>query len=126
MLGSCSLTLMKYALVIVALVVAETTARAQSRYDGVWSVSLITNQGSCGHRDIEVRVSNGKISHFGDQGFFTASGEVGEEGRVEASIGALGIWASAQGRLSEFRGLGSWVLPERGCSGKWVADRLDI
>ena len=97
--------------------------QARTPYDGLWSVSLKVSQGSCVDREIELFIRNGEISHAGDRGFFTAEGRVGERGRVEASIGALGMWASADGQLSDGQGSGVWQFPERGCSGQWVARR---
>jgi hypothetical protein len=97
--------------------------QARTPYDGLWSVSLKVSQGSCVDREIELFIRNGEISHAGDRGFFTAEGRVGERGRVEVSIGALGVWASADGQLSDGQGSGVWQFPERGCSGQWVARR---
>ena len=54
--------------------------RTPSPYDGLWSVSLKVDQGSCGSREIEVLIRNGEISHAGDRGFFTAEGRVAERG----------------------------------------------
>jgi hypothetical protein len=71
--------------------------QARTPYDGLWSVSLKVGQGSCSEREIEVFIRNGEISHAGDRGFFTAEGRVGERGRIEVSIGAFGMWASADG-----------------------------
>src|SRR5829696_7643534 len=104
---------------------AELCAPVQARmpYDGLWSVSLKVGQGSCSEREIEVFIRNGEISHAGDRGFFTAEGRVGERGRVEVSIGAFGMWASADGQLSDGQGSGVWQFPERGCSGQWVGAR---
>jgi hypothetical protein len=103
----------------------EVSAPVQARtpYDGLWSVSLKVGQGPCGEREIEVFIRNGEISHAGDRGFFTAEGRVGERGRVEVSIGAFGMWASADGQLSDGEGSGVWQFPERGCSGQWVGAR---
>jgi hypothetical protein len=96
---------------------------ARSPYDGLWAVSFVPDQGDCERHDVEVFVRNGEISHVGDHGFFTAEGTVGEQGRVEASIGALGLTVSAEGRLAERQGGGTWVFPERGCAGRWSAER---
>src|SRR5215204_469493 len=67
--------------------------QARTPYDGLWSVSLKAGQGSCSEREIEV------------------------------SIGAFGMWASADGQLSDGQGSGVWQFAERGCSGQWVARR---
>jgi hypothetical protein len=111
------------ALVVLALFGAGGPALARGLYDGLWAVSLVADQGDCDRHDVEVFVRNGEISHAGDRGFFTAEGTVGERGRVAASIGALGQTASAEGQLAEQQGGGTWAAPERGCAGRWSAER---
>jgi hypothetical protein len=111
------------AVALLALYDANAPAQARTPYDGLWSVSLKVDQGSCGEHEIEVLIQNGEISHAGHRGFFTAEGRVGERGRVEVSIGALGLTASADGQLSQRQGTGTWQFPERGCSGQWSAER---
>jgi hypothetical protein len=108
---------------LLALAGANAPAQARTLYDGLWSVSLKVDQGSCGEHEIEVFIRNGEISHAGHRGFFTAEGRVGERGRVEVSIGAFGMTASADGQLLDSQGSGSWQFPERGCSGQWSAER---
>jgi hypothetical protein len=106
------------------LALASVPSQARTPYDGLWSVSLKVDQGSCGSREIEVLIRDGEISHAGDRGFFTAEGRVAERGRIEVSIGAFGMTASADGQLSEGgQGSGVWQFPERGCSGQWLAER---
>jgi hypothetical protein len=114
---------MPVVLALLALFGANAPAQARASYDGLWSVSLSADQGSCANHEIEVFIRNGEISHAGAPGFFTAEGRVGEQGRVEASIGALGLTASAEGQLSDRQGSGTWMFPERGCSGQWLAER---
>ena len=95
------------------------------RLRGLWLKAVISSRVvkldpvvvACANEVIE-----GRRAHC-DRGFFTAEGRVGERGRVEASIGALGMWASADGQLSDGQGSGVWQFPERGCSGQWVARR---
>ena len=111
------------AVVLLALVSSSAPSQARTPYDGLWSVSLGVDQGSCENREIDLFIRNGEISHAGDSGFFTADGRVDERGRVEVSIGAFGVRASADGQLSDLQGRGVWQFPERGCSGKWVAER---
>jgi hypothetical protein len=105
------------ALVVLALLGAGDPALARSPYDGLWVVSFIPDQGDCDRHDVEVFVRNGEISHVGDRGFFTAEGTVGDQGRVEASIGALGLTVSAEGRLAERQGGGTWAFPSAGAQG---------
>jgi hypothetical protein len=123
LLGFHSLISIPLMLALLALSGANAPAQARSPYDGVWSVSLGVDQGSCSDHTIELFIRNGEISHAGDRGFFTAEGRVSEQGRVAASIGALGLTASADGQLSDRQGSGTWVFPEWGCSGRWLAER---
>src|SRR5215218_2371876 len=88
-------------------------ARAVS-YDGDWSVVFVSQEGGCREREIEVKVRDGQITHFGGQGFISAEGRVSELGHVEASIGALGYTATAQGHMAEASGRGNWTMPEFG------------
>lgn len=99
-------------------------AKTVEAYNGRWAVTFEPTEGTCARRQIEVRISDGVIGHVGDVGFFTASGHVSTEGEVDASIGTLGIAASARGRLSEVNGSGTWTFPDRGCVGRWTAQRL--
>jgi hypothetical protein len=108
---------------LLALVSSNAPSQARTPYDGLWSVSLGVDQGSCESREIDLFIRNGEISHAGDSGFFTADGRVDERGRVEVSIGAFGVTASADGQLSDRKGRGVWQFPERGCSGQWLAER---
>ena len=123
MLDCHSSTSMPVVVAFLALFGALAPAQARAPYDGLWSVSLSADQGSCGDHEIEVFIRNGEISHAGDRGLFTADGRVGDQGRVEASIGALGLMASAEGQLSDRQGRGTWTFPDRGCSGQWLAER---
>ena len=123
MIKNRSSILVSFTLALLGLFEVSAPAQARTPYDGLWSVSLKVDKGSCGERDIELFVRNGEISHAGDVGFFTADGRVGQGGRVEVSIGAFGITASADGQLSERQGIGVWQFPERGCSGPWSAVR---
>jgi hypothetical protein len=99
-------------------------AQAANPYDGRWSVVFVTQQGGCQQREIEVSLSAGQLTHAGWRGLFTAHGQVSQQGHVDASIGALGHTATAQGQLAGASGSGSWSMPELGCLGQWTARRL--
>lgn len=102
----------------------DAAAETARRYDGRWEATFISTEGACAQHRIELRVTDGAIGHVGDVGFFTASGEVSAQGQVDASIGTLGIAASARGRLEENEGRGTWNFPDRGCAGQWTARRI--
>jgi len=63
---------------IIALATASTTAQAQSAYDGLWSVQIVAQAGSCGQGSVTypVRIVRGAVYNAG-----TMSGAV--SGRVD-------------------------------------------
>ena len=79
---------------------ANAPAQARAPYDGLWSVSLKVEQGSCGEHEIEVFIRNGEISHAGQWGFFTAEGRVGERGRIEVTRRSQGFWLCSSNSFS--------------------------
>ena len=115
MLESCSSIPRVILIALLAWSGANAPAQARAPYDGLWSVSLKVGQGSCGEHEIEVFIRNGEISHAGQWGFFTAEGRVGERGRIEVNIGALGMTASADGQLFEQQGTANLREREFGC-----------
>ncbi|GJD49039.1 hypothetical protein OPKNFCMD_1767 [Methylobacterium crusticola] len=100
------------------------SAQAASPYDGRWAVTFVPTEGACARHQIDVSVTNGVIGHSGDFGLFTASGDVSPQGLVDASIGTLGIAATARGQLAGAGGSGTWTFADRGCAGDWTAQRL--
>jgi|SRR5256714_15125076 len=93
-------------------------AMAQTPYDGLWNVTVVTKSGSC---EPETRstltIMDGKISAPGSE----VSGSIGREGLVKVSIGG----AYANGQLSGNAGSGKWNGASAGipCSGRWEASR---
>jgi type 1 fimbria pilin len=97
---------------------AAAPALAQSPYDGVWSVTIVTNSGSCEPTaSSTLTVTDGKISAAGAN----VSGSIGREGLVRVSING----AYANGQLSGNAGSGKWNGASGGipCSGRWQASR---
>ena len=92
-------------------------ASAQSPYDGLWNVTVVTKTGSCEpSTSTTLTVSDGKISGAPD-----VSGSVGREGLVHVSIRG----AYANGQLNGNAGSGKWNGASAGipCSGRWEASR---
>ena len=91
---------------------------AQTPYDGLWNVKVVTKTGSC---EPETRstltITDGKVSAAGAD----VSGSIGREGLVKVSIGG----AYANGQLSGNAGSGKWNGASAGipCSGRWEASR---
>src|ERR1700744_4586830 len=98
--------------------IASAPANAQTPYDGLWNVTVVTKTGSCeASTSSTLTVADGKISAPGAE----VSGSVGREGLVRVSING----AYANGQLSGNAGSGKWNGASAGvpCSGRWQATR---
>src|ERR1700760_2155336 len=101
-----------------AVSVTAAPAVAQSPYDGLWQVTVVTKTGSCDPQTSStLTVTDGKNSAPGAD----VSGSVGREGLVRVSIHG----AYANGQLSGNAGSGKWNGASAGvpCSGRWEASR---
>jgi hypothetical protein len=101
-----------------AATLAAAPATAQTPYDGLWSVTIVTKTGSCEpSARSTLTVADGKISGAGTD----VSGSIGREGVVRVSING----AYANGHLSGNAGSGKWNGASAGipCSGHWQASR---
>jgi type 1 fimbria pilin len=97
---------------------AAAPALAQSPYDGLWNVTIVTSSGSCEPKaSSTLTVTDGKISASGAD----VSGSIGREGLVKVSING----AYANGQISGNSGSGKWNGASAGipCSGRWQASR---
>jgi hypothetical protein len=99
-----------------ALIAAPATA--QTPYDGLWNVTIVTKTGSCEPQARStLTVADGRISGAGAD----VTGSIGREGMVRVSING----AYANGHLSGNAGSGKWNGASAGipCSGHWEASR---
>ena len=96
-------------------------SNALPRYDGVWSVSIVTEKGDCdrGYR-YPIRIANGVLGNAGDTAF-TITGKVAPTGTINVTVSHGNSSASGSGRLAGNAGEGSWHGGE--CSGTWSAER---
>src|SRR6266550_257481 len=101
-----------------AVALTAASAAAQTPYDGLWNVTIVTKAGACEPSTRStLTVTDGKISAAGAD----VSGSIGREGLVKVSIGG----AYANGQLSGNAGSGKWNGASAGvpCSGRWEASR---
>jgi hypothetical protein len=111
------------ALVAVSSMLAASAASSATapRYDGMWSVSIVTEKGDCdrGYR-YPIRIANGVLANGGSDPF-TISGRVAPSGSITVIVSHGDKSASGAGRLNGDSGEGYW----RGgsCSGTWTAER---
>jgi hypothetical protein len=104
-------------LVLSAMTLFAAPAIAQTDYDGVWSVTVVTKTGSCQPTtSYPLVVADGNVSGAAD-----LSGSVGRNGVVRASLRG----AHANGQLNGNAGSGRWNSASAGmpCSGRWMATR---
>ncbi len=109
------------ALIAASTSFAATQTFAVPGYDGLWSVSVVTEKGDCdrGYR-YPIRISNGQLVNAGDA-VFTVTGKVAQTGAITVTVSAAGKSATGSGHLAGARGGGSWH--GGACSGTWTAER---
>jgi hypothetical protein len=105
-------------------ITASTTSFAVPRYDGLWSVSIVTEKGDCdrGYR-YPIRISNGLLANAGNS-VFTITGKVVGTGAITVTVSGGGRSAIGSGRLAGNMGMGSWT--GGACSGSWTAERRGL
>jgi hypothetical protein len=112
-----------YALIAatVTLAASATSNAAAPRFDGMWSVSIVTEKGDCdrGYR-YPIRISHGTLVNGGDDPF-TISGKVLPTGAITVTVSHGDKSATGSGRLAGDGGEGVWQGGS--CSGTWSAER---
>lgn len=101
-------------------------ARAQTAsYDGLWSVLIITEHGTCdrGYR-YAVRIKRGLVAHADPSSSnFVIKGRVAGGGSIKVSVTRGDKSANGSGRMSHTSGSGKWHSAKGECSGIWTAER---
>jgi hypothetical protein len=105
----------------ISTTVAAASYAAAPRYDGRWSVSIVTDKGDCDRAyRYPVRISHGELQNGGSNPF-TISGRVAPSGRITVSVSSGSRSAIGTGRLAGDTGAGLWH--GGACSGTWSAER---
>jgi hypothetical protein len=105
----------------VSIALAATTSSATPRYDGLWSVSIVTIKGDCiASYRYPMRIVGGVLANGGDIAV-NVSGKVAADGAVSVVVSRGDTHASGSGRLAATAGNGSWKTSA--CSGRWTAER---
>ena len=106
---------------LVAATVFASPAVAVPRYDGVWSVSLVTTRGDCiASYRYPIQITNGALANGGALAI-DVRGKVAANGAVVVMVSHGDTHATGAGRLSSTLGRGSWH--GAGCVGSWTAER---
>jgi hypothetical protein len=115
-----------YSLLISTIAVAAPAQqRNLSRFDGLWTVLVITDSGTCDRAyRYGVRIMGGQIRYAGEAGI-QFSGTVAANGNVTVAVQSGDRTATGSGRLSTDDGGGTWAgtSPGNRCSGRWEAER---
>jgi len=102
----------------------RAAAPSVAQFDGNWSVSVITDAGTCdrGYR-YALHIMNGRIYY--DNPNIAVSGAVNARGQVSVVVRAGGQEAVGTGRMSRDYGEGRWRgrSASSSCSGHWEAER---
>ncbi len=107
-----------------AVLAPQAHAQA-SRFDGRWSVEVITEKGDCDRAyRYSILIENGQ-ARYGGQEAFNVSGEVKPNGAVAGSISRGSDRADVNGHLAaDGMGEGTWTTSgSRNCAGRWNAER---
>jgi hypothetical protein len=110
------------ALIAASAVTAVAAAtNPMPRYDGMWSVSIVTEKGDCdrGYR-YPIRIANGLLANGGNDPF-TISGKVAPSGAITVTVSSGSKSATGSGHLAGNSGEGLWH--GGACSGTWTAER---
>lgn len=102
-----------------------TPAKAQAAYDGLWSVLIITDKGTCdrGYR-YAVRIKSGRVAHADPaNSSFNINGRVTGNGAIRVSVARGSQSANGNGRIGRDNGAGRWTSAKGECSGTWQAER---
>jgi hypothetical protein len=94
-------------------------------FDGLWSVLIITEQGTCdrGYR-YAVRIKGGSVGHADPaNSSFRIGGRVNGSGGINVSVARGTQSANGSGRISHNGGSGRWKSSKGECSGVWQAER---
>lgn len=97
-------------------------AAASPKHDGSWKIQLVTEQGWCGAHEWKIGVRGGRVTEVGSPGA-VANGRIGSNGRVSLQVAKGSDVIQTSGVIGENTGSGSWILPNRSCTGRWVASK---
>jgi hypothetical protein len=112
------------AAIAVGLLLASPAAAQTARFDGTWSVEVVTEKGACDQAyRYSIVVENGR-ARYGGREAFDIDGQVRPNGAVSARIARGQDHADVVGRLADGFGSGTWMaVGSRTCSGRWNAEK---
>lgn len=102
---------------------ARRHARSRS-FDGLWSVSIVTQNGPCDRSyRYPARIKGSRVAQADSDFSYQLSGAVSESGAISVTVSKSGQTATGYGRLHGTSGGGRWSAAGGQCSGNWSASR---
>src|SRR5262245_42744536 len=109
------------ALALATSLLASAPATSKPNFDGLWSVVIITEKGSCDRAyRYPIRITGGNLL-AAESVPARLSGRVTDAGVVNVTVAAGSKSAIGTGRLAGAAGIGSWKGGD--CAGTWQAER---
>jgi hypothetical protein len=100
--------------------VLPAVAGSDNKFDGNWSLSVVTEKGDCDAYTWTVVVAGNKLQRI-EQLPIGASGSIDSRGQARFQVASM---VTAAGQMQDTSGSGRWDAPSRSCSGRWRAARL--
>ena len=109
------------ALSMTGLAALSSPATSAPTFDGLWSVVIITDRGTCDRAyRYPIRISGGQLVNEGSSPV-AINGRVAGTGSVNVTVSRGSQSATGSGRLNAKQGTGTWRGGD--CSGTWQAER---
>ena len=108
------------ALALASTLSLPAAAGSSGKYDGNWSVSIVTEKGSCDAYNWTIVVGGNRLLRV-DAMPISASGSIDAHGQARFLLASM---VTANGMMQDATGSGHWDAPTKSCSGHWRAARL--
>lgn len=97
-----------------------------SKFDGMYSVEVTTEDGSCGSTRLTVKVSDGQVASVSPNTVnISALGLIESDGVVSMTFrGGTNQYAHVGGEVKGRSGKGTWSSPTLLCGGVWRAQKV--
>jgi hypothetical protein len=112
------------ALAVAGLAGPALAQQGVAKFDGRWSVEVITEKGDCDRAyRYAVAIEGGEVRYAGTENF-QVTGKVQPNGAVQGTIGRGSDKVSVRGQLDGANGGGTWsAAGNTQCSGRWNAEK---
>lgn len=113
-----------FGVVALSFALAGGAAAQLKRFDGRWSVEVVTDRGACDRAYRYALVIDNGVARYGGPEKFDISARVAPNGAVTSAIMIDDSRVDFRGRLEDGFGSGLWAMTGgRRCGGTWNAER---